>query len=360
MNIGLVVHDYDTREGHGRYAVELVNRLAEEHLVTVYAANQTEPLPEGVKFRVVPAARRPAHATMLTFPPALAAVRTKHDVLHVQGWSAPSADVATAHIVLAAWRSAVREAHIAPGIGERMLGGLVESREARFYRDRVRAVIAPSARIKEDLARHYGRKDDVTVVPHAFPPTPELPEQAEARRRFQLPEKGIVALYAGDARKGLDVALKALAAVEGVRLLVVSRSDLEPHQADARALGLGERVWWVSGLPDLTPAYAASDVLLHPTIYDAFGLVVAEAMACGLVPIVSDQAGVADHVTHHMSGWIVRPRRAEESAAAMRALTADSDLRTRMAAEARRVAQERSWDDVLRETLAVYEEVRRS
>jgi UDP-glucose:(heptosyl)LPS alpha-1,3-glucosyltransferase len=359
MNIGIVVHDYDTREGHGRYAVELVRRLAPEHRVTVYATAATEPLPEGVNFRVVPAPRRPAHATMLTFPAALAAVRTRHDVLHVQGWSAPSADVATAHIVLAAWRNAVRSARVTPGLGERLLGGLVESREAAFYRERTAAVIAPSDRVREDLARHYGRKDGVTVVPHGFPP-PAAVDHEEARRRFDLPQEGVVALYAGDARKGLDIALRAVAAVERVRLLVVSRSDLAPHQAEARAQGIAERVWWVRGLPELTPAYAAADVLLHPTIYDAFGLVVAEAMAHGVVPIVSDQAGVAELVTDRVSGWVVRPRRPEESAAALRALATDADLRAALAAQARRVAQSRSWDDVARETLAVYDEVRRS
>ena len=106
MNIGFVVHDFDTREGHGRYAVELVSRLAREHSVTLYAASATADLPEGVRFRLVPAVRRPAHATMLTFPTAFAAVRGSHDVVHVQGWSAHSADVATAHIVLEAWRDA--------------------------------------------------------------------------------------------------------------------------------------------------------------------------------------------------------------------------------------------------------------
>jgi glycosyltransferase involved in cell wall biosynthesis len=359
MNIGIVVHDYDTREGHGRYAVELVRRLAQEHQVTVYAAAQTEPLPEGVRFRIVPAPRRPAHATMLAFPTAFAAVRTQHDVLHVQGWSAPSADVATAHIVLAAWRNAVRSARIAPGLGERLLGGVVESREAAFYRQRATAVIAPSHRVREDLARHYGRKDGVTVVPHGFPPSVTGDREA-ARRRFQLPHKGLVALYAGDARKGLDVALKAVAAVDGVRLLVVSRSDLAPFQAHAGTRGIAERVWWVQGLPELSAAYAAADVLLHPTIYDAFGLVVAEAMAHGLVPVVSDQAGVAELLTDRVSGWVVRPRRPEESAAALRTLAQDPTLRATLAAQARRVAQSRTWDDVARDTLAVYDEVRRT
>jgi len=359
MNIGFVVHDFDTREGHGRYAVELVRRLAKEHEVTVYAKSQAAPLPEGARFRTVPAVARPAQATILSFPTAFAAVRTRHDVVHVQGWSAPSADVATAHIVMAAWRSAVRNAGVAPGLGERLLGGVVESREAQFYRQRVKAVIAPSHRIRDDLATHYGRHDGISVIPHGFPPAQAV-DAAEARYRFQLPEDGVVALYAGDARKGLDVVLKAVAQAPAVRLLVVSRSELEPYQALAQHLGVAERVWWVNGLEDLTPAYAASDVLLHPTIYDAFGLVVAEAMAHGVVPILSRAAGVSEFVTDRESGWMVRPRHPEDSAAALQAFAKDAALRERMARAAHAAAARRTWDDVARETLAVYEDVRRS
>jgi glycosyltransferase involved in cell wall biosynthesis len=124
----------------------------------------------------------------------------------------------------------------------------------------------------------------------------------------------------------------------------------------ARSLGVAERVSWVGGLSDTNPAYGAADVLLHPSIYDAFGLVVAEAMAHGVPPIVSHTSGIAELVEHGVSGWVVRPREPEDSIVALRSVVADPELGRRLGANARSVANSRTWDVVAEETLAVYEE----
>lgn len=359
MNVGFVVHDFDTRDGHGRYAVELVARISRRHDVTVYATNVGTPVPDGVKLKRVPAVERPAHATILTFPAAFALVRRTHDVVHVQGWSAPSADVVTAHIVLGAWRRAAREASVYPGIGERLFGALVEAFEASYYRRSAGTVLAPSRRVQEDLAKCYGRTEAVTVIPHGFSPARAV-HRVESRSLFRIPADAFVALYVGDVRKGLDTAMRAVTAVPGVLLLVVSRSRLSNAVEGARSLGIADRVWWVEGMPDTSPAYAAADVLLHPSIYDAFGLVVAEAMSYGVPPVVSSSTGVAELVEDRASGWIVRAGEPDDSVAALRALKDDPVLVSRLGRNARSVAESRSWDVVAEETMAVYEQVRKS
>lgn len=346
MNIGFVVHDYDPRDGHGRYAVELVSRLALEHTVTLYASNISADPPHGVRVQRVHAIRRPAHLTILTFPGAFESVRQTHDVVHVQGWSAKQADVATAHIVLAAWRKALRAGGGKPGLGERLFGAWVTGRERAFYRSQVGHVIAPSERVRADLEREYGRKDDVHVVQHGF--------EHRAAESGQGRPRAFVALYAGDARKGLDVALAAVARAEGVHLNVVSRSALDSYRGLAQSLGVAQRVHWLGALDSLDAVYADVDVLLHPSVYDAFGLVVAEAMAHGVPPIVSRQAGIAELVRHDVSGWIVDARDVDGIAHALLALERDPVRRQAMGRAAQDAASERSWDTVVRETVDVY------
>ena len=355
MNVAFVVHDYDVREGHGRYAVELVTRISRSVGVTLYAANVHDSPPAGVSVVRVPAARHPSYATILTFPRAFSAVCGSHDLIHAQGWSASSANVVTAHIVLAAWRAAARSAGVNRGLGERFLGGLVQRREARLYRNDARLVIAPSDQVKADLAKHYGRSDGVEVVPHAFQSISQKPRRAEARSGMKLSPSAFVALYAGDARKGLGVALRAVAMCPDIQLLVVSRSPSGRYRDLARRLGIEGRVHWAGELPDVTPAHVAADVLLHPTIYDAFGLVVAESMACGTPVIVSDAAGITQFVEHRVSGWIVAPNDSGQCAEALKTLSRDSALRESMARRAQATASTRSWDHVAEETLSCYE-----
>src|SRR5438874_10256478 len=133
MNIGMVVHYFDRSEGTGGYVVELLNRIAPHHQVTLYAAGVRAGVPPGVKVVHVPALRGRAYATILTFPAAFALVRRRHDLVHTQGWIAGHADVVTAHIVLAAWQKQARISGVRSSAGERWMGGFVTRREAALY-----------------------------------------------------------------------------------------------------------------------------------------------------------------------------------------------------------------------------------
>lgn len=354
MNIGLVVHYYDRAEGTGGYVVELASRLAREHQVTIYAAGVRTPPPEGARVVMVPALRGRAYATILTFPYAFAAVRRRHDVVHAQGWVTSRADVVTSHIVLAAWREAAGAAGIQPPAGERLFGGWVERRERELVGRRARRVIVPSRRAAADVERCYGRANGVHVIHHGFPGPTTLPSREDARTRLGIPAGAFVALYAGDARKGADAAMKAVAQASGVHLLVASHSQRGPYLARARALGLAERLHWPGALADIRTGFAAADVLLHPTIYDTFALVVAEAMAWGIPVVVSRDAGIADLIEHDRSGILLAPGGGDLGPALVR-LRDDAALRRRLADGGRAVALGRSWDRVVEETVVVYE-----
>ena len=356
MNVGIAVHRYDAGEGTGGYVVQLLQRLARIHRMTLYAARVSAPVPAGVTLVRVPAVMWRAYPAMLSFPAALRAVRRRHDLFHANGWVTGSADVVTAHIIMAAWREAARAAQVVTPPGERVLGGFVAAREAALLR-RARRVIAPSEKVAREIARYYRRPDGVTVVHHGFPVAGVA---ADARRTLELPADAVVALFVGDARKGFDVALEAVRWTPGVRLAVVSHSHTGPMRARAQAAGVLDRVHWIGELPSAQIAYEAADVLLHPTIYDSFGLVVAEAMAHGVPPVVTRAAGVSELIRHGESGWVVEGDRQAGTTAALQALAGDPALRERLAAGARAVAARRSWDDVARETLVVYEEAART
>jgi glycosyltransferase involved in cell wall biosynthesis len=360
------VHRYDAGEGTGGYVAQLLPRLARIHRMTLYTARVVTPVPDGVTVVRVPALMWRAYTAILSFPTGLRAVRRSHDLFHANGWVTGSADVVTAHIVMAAWREAARAAHVATPLGERTLGGFVEAREAALFRG-ARQVIAPSDKVAQELARHYGRRDGVTVVPHGFPRVAgeaggraagRPASAARSRQALALPPDGTIALFVGDLRKGFDTALAAVRQTPGVWLAVVSHSATGAMRERARQAGVLDRVQWIGELPSADLAYEAADVLLHPTIYDSFGLVVAEAMAHGVPPVVTRAAGVAELIRHGESGWIVEGDPQTGTAAALAALAGDPALRERLAAGARRVAAERDWDDVARDTLMVYEDAR--
>ena len=356
MNLALVVHHYDRSEGTGGYVARLLPRLVRHHEVTLYAAGFHTDVPASARTVRVPALRGSAYATILSFPTAFRAVRRRHDLVHAQGWVAPAAEVVTTHIVLRAWREAARRAGVRSALGERWFGAAVERREEALVRG-ARRVIAPSRKVRDELRRCYGREHGVSVLYHAFPDvSPDLPDRLKVRTAFRLPEDAFVALYVGDPRKGLEASLTAIARTPDVFLAVASRSPPKAYLARAAELGIERQVRWLGRLHDATPAYAAADALLHPTIYDAFGLVVAEAMAYGVPPVVSGEAGITELIADGESGILVPPNDPELIAAALERLAGDPALRARLARGARAVAQARTWDHVALETLAVYED----
>jgi glycosyltransferase involved in cell wall biosynthesis len=86
----------------------------------------------------------------------------------------------------------------------------------------------------------------------------------------------------------------------------------------------------------LADFYALADALIFPTHSDTWGLVVNEAMSCGLPVIVTGVAGcVADLVQDGWNGFVVSPEDRAALAFAMTRLASDSVLRTEMGSRSR-------------------------
>jgi len=83
----------------------------------------------------------------------------------------------------------------------------------------------------------------------------------------------------------------------------------------------------------LAGLYALAETLVLPTHSDTWGLVVNEAMACGLPIIVSSVAGcAADLVEDGWNGYVVPPRDSEKLSVAINALVRHPELKQRMSA----------------------------
>jgi UDP-glucose:(heptosyl)LPS alpha-1,3-glucosyltransferase len=356
VNIGFVVHRFSATEGTGSYVVNLVQRMAGEHDITVYATDIDAEVPSGVDVVTVPALKSPAYGTILTFPRAFERVRRRHDIVHAQGWVAHHADVVTAHIVLRAWRRAAASTPGAMGKGERIFGAFVERLEEKLLRN-AKLVIAPSAKARDDIRVLYRAEDNVRVIHHGFPDPAGVERSSALRESLGIAPGKLMALYVGDARKGLELAITSLGSEPDFHLLVASGSQPSRYVALARRAGAGDRLHWLGHVADLGAVRPHCDVLLHPTIYDTFGLAVAEGMADGLPVIVSRNAGIVELVTHRESGWIIDSLTTGDITNALVQLAADTRFQSDIGKAAAEVARARSWDLVADETLRAYREV---
>jgi glycosyltransferase involved in cell wall biosynthesis len=200
------------------------------------------------------------------------------------------------------------------------------------------------------FAMRYGVSPDrIFTVPHVidFDRYAQGSARARASRatvRSRLGLRGVAFAYVGRlARgKGLDQLLDAFGTLKrenthDVSLLLVGdgidEARLRKRCADE---GLEDVVF--AGFHDgeaLPRLYASADVFVFPTLGETFGMVVLEAMACGLPVISTSGAGeIADRIDEGVNGFVVPPADAEALRARMELLAGDQSLRGRMGAAA--------------------------
>ena len=361
LKIAFVVHDYNRVLGHSRYVAELAERFAAAHDVHVFA-NRFDRLPAGIVPHRVPAVRMSALATIFSFPlPASMMVGHGFDIVHAQGLTVFSPDIVTAHISNARWLEGRR---LLEGDNlswrERLFAALVIPAERSCLRDDRATAIAISTALREDLASNYGRRAKTVVIPHGvdqaqFHPGVRAQFREIVRRELKLDDATPLFLYVGDFRKGFDAAVRALEQVKDAHLLGISRTPQESYRALAAAHNVSSRVIMLPATSEIQRYYGAADVLVLPTPYDAFGMVITEAMACGLPVITTPLAGAAELLTDGVHGLLIQsPTDIAALATAMTSLASDAEARARMGAAASALMREHTWDRVADRTLAVY------
>jgi starch synthase len=103
---------------------------------------------------------------------------------------------------------------------------------------------------------------------------------------------------------------------------------------------------WFKSIPhdQVLKIMMESDVLVLPSLSEGFGLVVTEALACGLPVIVTPNVGANDLVCDGREGFVVPICSAEAIADRLHALDKDRDLLAQMSREAQKTATEQSWE----------------
>jgi UDP-glucose:(heptosyl)LPS alpha-1,3-glucosyltransferase len=231
-----------------------------------------------------------------------------------------------------------------------------------------RRIVTVSQRCKESLLRDYPVKEgDVVVIRNGVDVvrfTPDLgARRAPVRHHWGLPEGDLLYLFCGrnGLLKGLDTLIEAMARLPRsipARLLSVGERHDGRFLKLARDRGVEDRVRFLPPQPGMEDFYGAADVFVHPSRYDPAPNVCLEAMASGLPLIATSCTGVAEIVQDGRDAFVVEKDDAEGLASRMAAL-ADPDRRRDMSQAARRTAEGRSMEAVLRENLAVYDVVRR-
>ena len=248
-------------------------------------------------------------------------------------------------------------------------------------------VVAVSAAMKTDVQMLYGVAPQRVRVIHngidlqQYRPQPD-PAVLDAHGvRPDVP----YVLFVGriTRQKGIIHLVNAIRHFhEGVQVVLCAGAPDTPEIAKemtdaverARAKSPHPIIWIEEMLPKdkVITLYTHAAIFVCPSVYEPFGIINLEAMACETPVVASAVGGIPEVVEHGETGLLVAPEAisatdveprnpeqfSRDLAAAVNVLLDDPDLRAAMAAKARaRVEQQFSWRSIARQTLEFYQEL---
>lgn len=255
-----------------------------------------------------------------------------------------------------------RVARAYPHVAPLRIGRLLQDIDRFAYR-RAAHIVVSSQNVATQLADCYGQRDEVHIMPHGVDaPTAGVVDRLAARHHLRLPADAFVVGYVGrlDPCKDLGFLFEAATAGgigDNDRIVLVGDGPDRPRLAELAArFQLARRIRWIGHVDDPSITYAAMDVMVLPSVYEAFGNVIAEAMAAG-VPVLGRRRSDDAHrpvltandelIRTGTTGLLIHPHDPHDLGAKLATLRRFPALVQSMGNNARRAAQTHTWESVI-------------
>jgi len=293
-------------------------------------------------------------------------------------------DVYHAHYWLSGWVArALQECQRAPVVQMFHTLGAMKNRVARGQVDRetdrrievereimqfADRIVASTPRDRQHMIDLYDAPaDKIEIISPGVDLKLFHPIDARAARiHLGEPKNDHSVLFVGriDPVKGIDVWFKAMALVveanpelRGKLCVCLIGGDIDEEEPDEELarlqalkneLGIGDLVTFLGRRSQeaLPYYYASADVVVMPSLYESFGMVALEAMACGTPVVASDVGGLSYIVRNGETGFLVPESDPRALADCLGRLLRDPDLRARLGRRGIEVAREYAWSRI--------------
>lgn len=227
-------------------------------------------------------------------------------------------------------------------------------------------IIVVSQQNRDEAIKYYGlERARISVIPNGVNVRRFSPavDGGEVRRRLGLEDRQVILFVGGlRDRKGIPYLLQAMTQVRKeapntVLLICGEGSQRESLQRTSCQLGITGYTIFTGEVPytDLPQYYAACDVFVLPSNYEAQGIVLLEAMSSQRAVVATQVGGIPETIGAD-AGITVPPRDPSELARAILKLLKNKELRLRMGNAGRRRALSYDWGIIADRTLELYKQ----
>lgn len=190
----------------------------------------------------------------------------------------------------------------------------------------------------KSLEAYPGKLAPVQVIPYGFP-------EPVTQRTYNMANRPLKLLFVGglSQRKGIA---NMFAAVDNllpkVQLTIIGNKSTNDCEALDKAL---LKHTWIPSLPhhEVLTQMQAHDVLLFPSLFEGFGLVITEAMSQGTPVITTDRTAGPDLIEHDVNGWLVQAGSTQALQSCIESLIANPEKIIAAGKAAMETAKQRPW-----------------
>lgn len=219
-------------------------------------------------------------------------------------------------------------------------------------------IIANSRSTKHSLLRNCAwlEPEKIEVIYNGIDPEPfTSPAEHDIRREAGLQEEDFVIGFVGqfDQRKGVDILAEAFLAVSGrnerARLMLTGEGPLR-NRLEELTKDAADRVIFTGYREDIENVMKAVDVLVLPSFWEGFGIVLIEAMAAGKPVITTNASNMPEIVSHGKDGFLAEPGSVPDLVEYISLLAEDGGMREKMG----RAGQQKVLKQFTLETMVDY------
>lgn len=227
-------------------------------------------------------------------------------------------------------------------------------------------VISVSKGSKQDILEHFNVKDEaIRVIHNGIDLDLYRPVDTDSTRKaFEIDGPYILFVGRTSRQKGMTHLIDAMEHVDaGVRLVCcTSAPDTKEIEDEiAEKIAKQPRVLWINSLlreDQYVELYANATVFACPSVYEPFGIINLEAMACQTPVVASRVGGILETVVDGETGILVEPANAKALADGINSLLRDPQRAKAFGLNGRRrVEQYFSWTHIAKQTEALYAEL---
>lgn len=326
MRIALSFPGFHRRGGVERVFFECASYLAgRSHEVTVFA-NECETSGLPISYERIVHGAGPSFVRPLSFFRECTNRMSggRFDIQSSFGSECPIGGVFWAQSVHKAWLERVKKFRTPMSLGrwkQRLnpLHSVLLHLEKRHFAQRsYRKIIALTPEVRSDLQQFYDvPAEDVVIIPNGvsfseFSVTRCATLRSQMRLELGYGDNDKVVIFVANEleRKGFSPLLRAVESLNDRSIKILAVGRLDPRAANG-----SKQVKFVGPVSDVARYFAAGDVFALPTQYEAWGLVIVEALACGLAVVTSRLAGAAIAVREGITGELLDDPRDESEIA---------------------------------------------